>query len=127
MNSCIPPILRIGSIAIANIIIPIPPSHCRTDLHINRPLESDSTLLYIVAPVVVRPDVASKNASEKVNTLASKKKGRLAKKHNTGKDKTVISIVSLTLIFLSLFLKANIKLNPKNEDIRKLGQKTESL
>ena len=79
--------------------------------------------MYILAPVVVNPDVASKNASEKVNTLASKKKGRLAKKHNTGKDKTVISIVSLTLIFLSLFLKANIKLNPKNEDIRKLGKK----
>ena len=33
-------------------------------------------------------------------------------------------IVSLTLIFFSLFLKASIKLNPKKEEIKKLARKT---
>ena len=50
----------------------MPPNHCKRDLHINRPLESDSTLLYIVAPVVVRPDVASKNHTEKITYVIDK-------------------------------------------------------
>ena len=84
-------------------------------------------MLYILAPVVVIPEVASKKASEKNVIFLSKKNGRLAKKHNTGRERTVIIMVSLTLIFLSLFLNANIKHNPIKEEIKKLGKKTANL
>ena len=122
-----PPIFRIGRIAIAKIIIPIPPSHCNIALQVNNPLERLSTLLYILAPVVVKPEVASKKASENFVIFLSKKNGRLAKKHNTGRERTVIIMVSLTLIFLSLLLNANIKHNPMKEEIKKLGKKTDNL
>ena len=58
-----PPILKIGIIAMAKTIIPSPPNHWRTALHIKIPEDKFSTLLYTVAPVVVSPEVASKIAS----------------------------------------------------------------
>tara|TARA_E500000178_G_C16993277_1_gene741880 strand:+ start:1299 stop:1499 length:201 start_codon:yes stop_codon:yes gene_type:complete len=62
-----------------------------------------------------------------MDIFLSKKNGRLPKKHNTGKESTVTIIVSFTLIFLSLFLKANIRLNPMKVEIKKLGKNTDKL
>ena len=49
----------------ANTIIPIPPTHCKIERQIRISFDRLSTLLYILAPVVVSPEVASKKASEK--------------------------------------------------------------
>ena len=46
-------------------IIPIPPSHCVRLLQNRIPCGNDSILVRIVAPVVVKPDMDSKNASPK--------------------------------------------------------------
>ena len=41
-------------------MIPIPPSHCENWRHITTEFESASTSVTTVAPVVVKPDIASK-------------------------------------------------------------------
>ena len=64
-KSCIPPICRVGKIAIANTIIPIPPNHWRSDLQINIPSDKSSKLEITVDPVVVIPLTDSKKASVK--------------------------------------------------------------
>ena len=58
-----PPIWRVGKIAIAKTIIPIPPNHWSNDLQINIPSWSSSKLLITVAPVVVIPLIDSKKES----------------------------------------------------------------
>ena len=62
MKSCIPPIDNIGKIAIAITIIPIPPNHCKSDLHNKIPYDTSSKLLITVEPVVVIPEVDTKIA-----------------------------------------------------------------
>ncbi len=63
LKSCIPPIFNIGRTAIAMTIIPIPPIHCKTERQSKMPGGALSKLVIIVAPVVVRPLIASKKAS----------------------------------------------------------------
>ena len=63
LKSCIPPSLNTGKTAIAITIIPIPPNHCNIALHINIDFGVESKSVIIVAPVVVIPDIDSKNES----------------------------------------------------------------
>ena len=58
-----PPTLNIGSIAIAITIMPTPPNHCSKALHSKMPGGALSRPTIIVEPVVVIPDIDSKNAS----------------------------------------------------------------
>ena len=63
LNNCIPPTPRLGRIEIALTIIPIPPSHWSMALHNSIDLGASSKLDIIVDPVVVIPDILSKNES----------------------------------------------------------------
>ena len=56
---------REKEIIVAITITPIPPSHCRSDLHTNIPGGEASMFMRIVDPVVVIPDIDSKNESVK--------------------------------------------------------------
>mmetsp|Transcript_8581 Transcript_8581/g.14900 ORF Transcript_8581/g.14900 Transcript_8581/m.14900 type:complete len:207 (+) Transcript_8581:376-996(+) len=76
---CIPPTRSSGRNTIATTMIPIPPSHCRIPRHSNRPLGKFSSPERTVEPVVVSPDIASKNASTKRASVAPKKKGSAPK------------------------------------------------
>ncbi len=58
-----PPIRNRGSTASASTMIPIPPSHWLSWRQIRIDRSSDSTSVTTVAPVVVNPDIPSKNAS----------------------------------------------------------------
>ena len=44
-NNCIPPICKVGRIAIASTIIPIPPNHCNNDRQISIPSDKLSNLI----------------------------------------------------------------------------------
>ena len=74
-----PPTFSRGKIVIAITTIPIPPNHCIIALHSKILLGLLSKSEIIVAPVVVIPDILSKNASLKVNSLDESKKGKLPK------------------------------------------------
>ena len=63
LNNCIPPTLKMGSIAIAITIIPTPPNHCNKALQSRMPGGALSRPTITVEPVVVIPDIDSKNAS----------------------------------------------------------------
>ena len=58
-----PPTRRIGRIAIAITTIPMPPSHCSIDRQIRMPGGASFSPTITVEPVVVIPDIDSKNAS----------------------------------------------------------------
>ena len=62
-KSCIPPTRSMGRTASAVTMMPMPPIHCRMERHSRTPGGMSSSPVRIVAPVVVRPDVDSKNAS----------------------------------------------------------------
>ena len=75
LKSCIPPSLNTGKTAIAITIIPIPPNHCNIALHINIDFGVESKSVIIVAPVVVIPDIDSKNESTNERFGEPKKNG----------------------------------------------------
>ena len=79
LNSCIPPTFIIGIRVIAITIIPIPPSHCKIALHKRILLGVFSKFEIIVEPVVVIPDILSKNASLKESCKLDKTNGTLPK------------------------------------------------
>ncbi|MNI79148.1 hypothetical protein D3C73_1355830 [compost metagenome] len=62
-NRRIPPTRSSGRIATAMPIKPIPPSQCSIERQINNPGEAVSRPVRTVEPVVVIPDIVSKNAS----------------------------------------------------------------
>ena len=62
-KSCMPPICSIGMMATAMTMMPIPPSHWRSARHSRMPDGASSSPTITVDPVVVIPDIASKNAS----------------------------------------------------------------
>ena len=88
-NNCIPPIWRVGSIAIASTIIPIPPNHCNNDLQIRIPSDKLSNLDITVDPVVVIPLTDSKKASVKFKDELEYTKGNEPKKAISNQDKIV--------------------------------------
>lgn len=80
IKSCIPPIPRNGSTVIDIKMMTIPPSHCVVALQNNNPFGRDSTLVNMVAPVVVKPDIDSKNASVKLPVTPLSMYGRAPNK-----------------------------------------------
>ncbi|MNG24918.1 hypothetical protein D3C84_1096970 [compost metagenome] len=58
-----PPTRSSGRIATAIPIKPIPPSQCSIERQISRPGDAVSSPVRMVEPVVVIPDMVSKNAS----------------------------------------------------------------
>ena len=60
----------------ASTMIPIPPSQCVTERHNRMPSGSPSTSVNTVAPVVVKPDIASKIAAMTPSTVPEIRKGR---------------------------------------------------
>ena len=68
-----PPIPSKGMIAIARTIKPIPPSHCKSCLYRSNDLGSSSKPVITVAPVVVIPDIDSKN--ESIGAIPNSKNG----------------------------------------------------
>ena len=64
-----PPIFKIGKIAIAITIIPMPPNHWSIALQIKIDFDVESRFWITVAPVVVNPDIDSKNASINVRLV----------------------------------------------------------
>ena len=57
-------------------IIPIPPNHCNIALHNKIPFGVDSRFEIIVEPVVVIPDILSKNASVIESSIVENIKGK---------------------------------------------------
>ena len=102
----------IGKMAIAMTIIPNPPSHCNNALQTRIPSDLLSKLVSIVAPVVVSPEVASKNESTKLRELPDAQIGRAAKKHKIIQDNVVKINVSLLVISIKLLLKARVNAPP---------------
>jgi len=70
-----PPTLNMGSIAIAMTIMPTPPSHCSKALQSKMPGGALSRPTIIVEPVVVMPDIDSKNASARLISNAENANG----------------------------------------------------
>ncbi|MNI98080.1 hypothetical protein D3C73_1568500 [compost metagenome] len=58
-----PPTRNKGKIATAMPIKPIPPSQCSIERQISNPGDAVSSPVKIGVPVVVMPDIVSKNAS----------------------------------------------------------------
>ena len=73
INNSIPPIPKRGNIAIVRTIIPIPPIHCVMLLQNKILLGRDSISFKMVEPVVVKPDIVSKNALVSVGILPDKR------------------------------------------------------
>src|SRR5690554_2235486 len=74
--------------------MPMPPTHWRKDRQNKIPLGSTSTSLITVAPVVVRPETASKKASAVLVRLPENIKGRAAKREVKNQPKVTIRIAS---------------------------------
>ncbi|MNN23301.1 hypothetical protein D3C81_1366940 [compost metagenome] len=62
-NRRMPPTRNSGRIATAMPIKPMPPNQCSMERHINKPGDAVSRPVSTVEPVVVMPDIVSKNAS----------------------------------------------------------------
>ena len=75
LNNCIPPTFIIGIKVIAIIIIPIPPNHWRIALQSKILFGISFKLEIIVDPVVVIPDILSKNALVNEKFKSEKMKG----------------------------------------------------
>lgn len=76
LNNCMPPTFIIGIKVIAITIIPIPPNHCSIALHNKIPFGVNSRFEIIVEPVVVIPDILSKNASVIERSIVENIKGK---------------------------------------------------
>src|SRR5262245_42025554 len=88
-KSCIPPIFIIGITVNAITMIPIPPTHCKSARHNTIPEEEKSMPRMTEAPVVVNPEIASKNASTGDIVLLEKINGKAAKIDTTTQLKVV--------------------------------------
>ena len=73
---CMPPTRNSGRNTIATTMMPTPPSHCIKPRHKSNPFGSSSRPSITVEPVVVRPDMASKNASTKRSSVSPNIKGK---------------------------------------------------
>ena len=71
-----------GRTASVKSIIPMPPIHWVRHRHMFMPWESDSTDSNTVAPVVVNPDMVSKNASLNVSGVEHMRNGSIPKQEN---------------------------------------------
>ncbi len=92
-----PPTRSNGKIAIAITMMPIPPSHCNIARQISIPGGAWSSPVITVDPVVVKPDIASKKASVKLNSSSENRNGKAAKTVNTNQLRVVIIKACRTL------------------------------
>ena len=84
LNICIPPDeLSIGSTASVNRMIPMPPIHCISERHICTAWLSAALLSITEAPVVVKPDMASKKASDTLMLISLSMNGIIPNAENT--------------------------------------------
>ena len=97
-NSCIPPICKVGRIANAKTIIPIPPNHCKKARQIKIPSDKLSNWTMTVEPVVVMPLIDSKKASVKSKLDEEKINGKDENKAIIVQDNTVKMKACLKLI-----------------------------
>jgi hypothetical protein len=91
---CMPPTRSSGRNTMATTMIPMPPNHCSSPRQRLIPTGSASSPSKAVAPVVVRPDIASKNASTKrapspSGVIAPKTKGSAPKIGSTSQTPVV--------------------------------------
>ena len=66
LYSCMPPTPSSGRIATASTMMPMPPNQCSDARHMLSDGARVSRPVSTVAPVVLRPDIDSKNASVKL-------------------------------------------------------------
>jgi len=107
--SCMPPIPSNGKTATDSTIIPIPPIQCVMLLQNKIPFGTASISIRIVAPVVVNPDMVSKNASVKSGITPLKIKGRVPKREITIQVVATMKNPSLIPIYLSRFFMVSKK------------------
>jgi len=109
LNNCIPPTFIIGIKVIAIIIIPIPPNHWSSALHSKIDLGDTSKFLIMVEPVVVIPDMLSKNESVTLNSRLEKIKGKDPNRAMLNQDRPVSKKACCKVNFLlwSKFDKRN--------------------
>ena len=91
LNSCMPPTCSSGRTETAMTMMPRPPSHCSTPRHRFMPGESASRSPITVAPVVVRPEIDSKNASVKLGTAPESHSGTAPSIDSHTQTSTVIT------------------------------------
>ena len=101
LNNCIPPTFIIGISVIAITIIPIPPNHWSSALHNRIAFGMSSKFEIIVDPVVVVPDMLSKNALVKENSTLEKINGSDPKIAILNHDKDVNKKACCRFNFLS--------------------------
>ena len=89
LNNCIPPTFIIGINVMAIIIIPIPPNHWRIARQSNILFGISFKLEIMVDPVVVIPDILSKNAFVKEKFKSEKMNGREPNIATLNHDKAV--------------------------------------
>ena len=123
-NNCIPPIFKIGNIAIAITMIPIPPSHCNIALQSRIDLAVLSKSWMIVAPVVVSPDIDSKKESTNERFGEPEKKGIAAMIVKIIHDISVNKNADNTSTSWFFFLKVNEIFNPVKKQTIEITKKT---
>ena len=79
----LPLLFNVGINVKVKRMIPSPPIHCVSARQSNIPLLQLSTSRITVAPVVVNPDIASKNASLASNGVSHKMNGNIPNKEKT--------------------------------------------
>ena len=67
-----------------------PPIHCVMLRQSRMSLDTASMLVRMVAPVVVKPDKASKNASVKLGTLLLRRKGNPPNTESTSHERQIV-------------------------------------
>jgi len=119
-----PPTFKRGSTVIAITIIPTPPSHCIIALHSNTLLGDASKFVITVEPVVVIPDILSKNESLNEKLRSERIKGIEPKKATAIHAKDENKKVCLRFNWYFSCKLANTNITPIkiviNEDDRKL-------
>jgi hypothetical protein len=106
-----PPIPSKGKRATVRTTIPIPPSQCVIDLQNSIPCDRASISVKIEAPVVVNPDIVSKNASVYEGIAPENTKGRAPAREAVIQPKDTRrnpSLVPKTL-FLDVFVTKKIR------------------
>ncbi len=121
---CMPPTFRKGSTDIAMMMIPIPPSHCRMARHRSMPGGALSNPVMTVEPVVVMPDMASKNESVMDISISLSLKGKQEKIASENHTDVISTKACFVLIFWSSLLQLRMREPPKKAVITIQKKKT---
>lgn len=105
------PLPMVGSTAIVKNTIPIPPNQWVMLRQKSRPRGRLSMFVSTVAPVVVNPDIASRNAAEMRVTAPLKMNGSIPMAENISHVSDTIRQASRRPILLSALCPANLQMN----------------